>query len=133
MATTHTLRATIPHGDPDIGAEVDVDITYTYRRGSPDTYDKSRGGPGGWDPGYPPEVEFVSAKPMSPYYGAFADMEQQHLDELARNWLDEDGFTEACEHAEERSGPDPDRERDARVDDAMADQLAPDAGEGEYT
>lgn len=37
-------------------------VEATYTPGSPDTYDASRGGPGGWDPGDGPEIEIVSVK-----------------------------------------------------------------------
>lgn len=128
MITKHTMRATIPHGDPDIGAEVDAQITFTYSPGSGDTYDPSRGGPGGWDPGYAAEVELIKAEPFcngkpSPYYGAFADLEYQNLQDIAQSWLEGDGYTEAVEHAEYyRSGPDPDVARDARIDDELMER-----------
>lgn len=41
--------------------ESDVTVAYTFSGGSDDTYDASRGGPGGWDPGYPPEIEIYAA------------------------------------------------------------------------
>ncbi len=39
-----------------IDDEFDVIVDYSYVAGASDTYDRSRGGPGGWDPGYPAEI-----------------------------------------------------------------------------
>ena len=121
--TTHSMLVTIPHGDPDIGAELDAMVTFTYRPGSPDTYDSARGGPGGWDPGYPPEVEFISAERYcngqpAPYYGAFSDLDFANLQDIARDWLEgDDGTAQACSHAEHYLEPDPDYARDMAKDD----------------
>jgi hypothetical protein len=95
--TKHKMRATIPHGDPDIGAEVDVEITFTYLPGAaPIIYPADNA-----DPGYPAEIGFVGVSPISngkpfAYYGAFADLEQEALENLARDWLEgDDGLAEA--------------------------------------
>jgi len=100
-STTHKLVAVIPHGDPDIGAEVECEIKFSFLKGAPEQ------GPSyasGGQPADPDEIEFISATPLcngkpSPYYGAFADLEQQSLDNLAEDWLLEDGFADACEVA----------------------------------
>ena len=34
-----------------------LSVDFSYRAGTADSYDASRGGPGGWDPGDPPEME----------------------------------------------------------------------------
>lgn len=99
MASKHTILATIAVGDPDLGAEVEAKITFTYTKGAPATgpsYDS------GGEPDYAAEVELVSAEPYcngkpAPYYGAFADMEMASLQDIAANWLENDGFSEACE------------------------------------
>ena len=101
MKTTHTLIATIPHGDPDQGAELECKITFTFLKGAPAQ------GPNyyhGGQPADPDEIEFVKAehycngKP-SPFSGVFADMEQSSLDTLAETWL-YDNETEAYEAME---------------------------------
>lgn len=98
-ATTHKLLATMPCGDPDLGAEVEAMVTFTYLKGAPEQ------GPSyasGGQPADPDEIEFVSAehccngKP-APFHGGFADLEQNHLDDLAEAWLESDeGQVEAC-------------------------------------
>ena len=98
--STHTILATMPHGDPDIGADVDALVTFEYRRGSPDYW--NRGG-GHWEQGYAAEVEFVKAQPIiggkpSEYGGAYADLEQGSLDNIAEGWLESDeGYAAALE------------------------------------
>lgn len=94
------MLATFPVGDPDLGAEQEAEITFSFVPGAGPT------GPtysSGGEPGYPAEVEFVSAQPYclgkpSPYYGAFADLEMDCLQDRARAWLeDDDGYREALE------------------------------------
>ena len=99
MTTTHKLIATIPCGDPDLGAEIETEITFTYLKGAPEQ------GPSyysGGQPADPDEIEFVSVlrlvdtKP-APFNGAFADLEQDRLEMLALNWLETDEGQElAC-------------------------------------
>lgn len=119
MSTQHTIAATWVQ-DAALGAEVDVTIAYNYTPGSGDTYDASRGGPGGWDPGYPAEVEFVSA---TAEFGGdpspFPDLAQARLDAWAVGWLRGDGYDEAVANAVERNQPDPDVAYDAMRDDRM--------------
>lgn len=99
--TLHKMVAVIPHGDPDLGAEVECEIKFSFLKGAPEQ------GPSyasGGQPADPDEIEFISATPLcngkpSPYYGAFADLEQQSLDGLAEDWLLDDGFADACEVA----------------------------------
>jgi len=104
MSTKHKLRATIPCGPADLGAEVDVEVTFTYLKGAPEQ------GPSyysGGQPADPDEIELVKATPLAangkpaPYYGAFADMEQASLDDLVRDWLEtDDGITAAMDAVE---------------------------------
>lgn len=90
MSTKHKMLTTIPHGPSDEGAEIDVEITFNFTKGSGDYWNKSGGH---WEQGYAPEIEFASAcrfcngKP-SPFYGAFADLAQQWLNDLAEAWLE---------------------------------------------
>ena len=110
--STHTILAIRSGTHPTMGDfENEHTITFGYRPGSPDTYDAARGGPGGWDPGYPAEVEFISIEPGAGDHGAFSDLAQRWLEEWAADWLDEhhDECVEIAEHARE---PDPDYARD---------------------
>ena len=68
--------------------EIEVRIWFTFTPGSPDTYDASRGGPGGWDPGYPPEVEFDSVERLDA-------TPVPELDDWAREYLRGSGFDAA--------------------------------------
>lgn len=100
MSTKHKLLATIPVGDPDLGAEQECEIVFTFLKGAPEQ------GPSyasGGQPADPDEIEFVGARPIidgkpSIYSGAFADMQMETLGELARDWLEsEDGQAAAYE------------------------------------
>lgn len=82
MSTKHKMVVTLPHGDPDIGAEIECEIAFTFYPGSPARYITG-------DPPEPPSVEFVSAKPVRPFH-TFPDLEQQWLDDLAQDWLESD-------------------------------------------
>lgn len=97
--THHKLTAVIPHGDPDLGAEIECEITFAFLKGAPEQ------GPSyasGGQPADPDEIEvvkvvhLVNGKP-SPFYGVYADLEQAALEDMASEWLQEDGFAEACE------------------------------------
>jgi hypothetical protein len=86
----HKLRATIPHGPSDEGAEIEVEIAFNYTRGRPAVMHLRNGDPG--YPAGPDEVEFLDAAPLcngkpSPFHGAFADLERQWLNDLAEAWL----------------------------------------------
>lgn len=115
----HTIHRTLPCGPADLGAEVEVAITFTYLPGTRDDL-------GTWPPvqGYAAEIEFVSAErfcngkpcPME------TDHEQQWLDELCRDWLADDGYSEAVEHAEQCRLPDPDDARDRAIEDRMMER-----------
>ena len=99
MSTTHKLIACIPHGDPDLGAEIECEIAFTYLKGAPEQ------GPSyysGGQPADPDEIEFVSAvqlvngKPVPRYHSAFQAMHDELIADLARDWLEtEDGVSEA--------------------------------------
>lgn len=94
--TQHKLIAVIPHGDPDIGAEVECEITFTFTPGVPV---RMYGTP---QPAEDATIDFVSAAPIingkpSSYGGAYADMEQSSLDAIAFDWLEDEGLVEAFE------------------------------------
>jgi hypothetical protein len=100
--TRHTLHTCLPYGDPDLGAEVELRITFTCLFGAPAQ------GPSyysGGQPADPDEIEFVSCVKMcngkpSPPNHSFADMEQASLDDMAREYLEsDDGHCEALEVA----------------------------------
>ena len=98
----HTLITTIGVGDPDLGAEVEVKVAFNFTPGRPETPPAySHGGM----PAESAEIEFLKAEPHcngkpSPFYGAFADMEQDSLDGIAEAWLATDaGRCEALERA----------------------------------
>ena len=99
MSTEHKLRTTLSHGDPDIGAEIDVEIIFNYTSGRPAVMYLRNGDPG--YPADPDEIEFIKVTPLcngkpSPFVGAFADLQQESLNDLAHNWLEsEDGVSEA--------------------------------------
>jgi len=99
MSTTHKIDATIGVGDPDLGAEVEARITFTYYKavdavmyGTP-------------QPGEPAHVEWVSAEHMvnskpSPFSGSFADLEKSSFDATCEAWLESDeGQSQAIEQA----------------------------------
>lgn len=100
MSRRYTMLATIPHGPADMGAEVECRITFTYTPGAaPILWGDSP------DPGHSASVELIKAEPYcnrkpSPFHGAFADLEQQNLNDLAADWLDDDGHAEALAHVE---------------------------------
>lgn len=79
----HTMKATVPHGDPDIGAEVDLEITFEYRRGRPAVMYLRNGDPG--YPADPDEIEFISCK--GPLGG---ELRQEDFDALAQQYLGDD-------------------------------------------
>lgn len=90
--STHTLHATISHGDRDLGAEIDLEITFSFTPGAGAT------GPSyasGGDPDRAAEVEFVSCK--GPLAGdAFDDLRQQSFDHIAEQYLEsDDGYADA--------------------------------------
>ncbi len=96
--TTHTITVCIAQGDPDLGAEIELAITFKFTKGAPErgpAYDH------GGLPADPDEVEFVSCKNVhgpAPY-GAFADLEQDHMNDIATMWLEDKGFDEAVAYA----------------------------------
>lgn len=97
-ATKHTLRATIPHGDPDIGAEIECEIEFSFTPGSADYWNRHVGC---WEQGYPAEVELISVKANLLDMGAFQDLHQKALEDFVSDWLQDKGYDEALAVAAE--------------------------------
>lgn len=89
----HKMSATIPHGDPDIGAEIDCEIEFNYVAGAaPIIYPSDNA-----DPGWPAEVELISVKANLLDMGAFQDLQQKHLEDVVSDWLQDAGYEKALE------------------------------------
>ena len=83
MSSTHTIDAIIPVGDPDLGAEIEARITFTFNERVAEQ------GP-----------SYASGGQPAPYGGAFADLEQSTLNAIASAWLEsDDGQCQAIEQA----------------------------------
>jgi hypothetical protein len=89
-STKHTIAVTLPQGPRDLGAEVDLEITFSHSYGVPPTR---------VCPGHGDIIEFVSVKCGLPYGDAFDDLRQASMDDLASDWLAEDGYADAVEKA----------------------------------
>ena len=66
MKNQHIYETTYERLDADgeVTLSTEVQLTFTYTPGAPDTYNASIGGPGGWDQGYGPEIEIVQVKQL---------------------------------------------------------------------
>ena len=98
----HEIDATIPVGDPDLGAAIEVRITFTFHGRVAEqgpTY-ASGGQPAeGAVAGWMSAVAIEDGKP-APYGGHFKDLEQSSLDSIASAWLEGDeGQAQAIEQA----------------------------------
>ena len=98
----HEIDATIPVGDPDLGAAIDCRITYTFHgRVAEQGASYASGG----QPAEGAVAEWMSALAIedgqpAPYGGAFADLEQSTLNAIASEWLESDeGQAQAIEQA----------------------------------
>lgn len=125
MASTHKIDATIPVGDPDLGAEIEARITFTYHGRVAEqgpTYDSCG------QPAEPAMAEWVKAEPIcngkpAPYSGAFADMEQSTLNDLASAWLESDeGQAQAIEQALDDLAADEDEAAERRAEQRAEDR-----------
>ncbi len=89
MTTRHKLRATLPHGPKDLGAEIEAEIAFTFLPGGKPSFD---------DPGWGHEIELIDAALLDshgkrvPWANPrpFSDYSQAWLNELAREWLESD-------------------------------------------
>lgn len=115
-ATRHTISATRSGSHPTMGDwDAEYEITFTCLPGADPT------GPtyaSGGEPGYGPEIEFVSIDPDAGDHGAFSDLAQAWLIDWAKDWLDQH-FDECMDLVAQDSQPDPDDARDARRDDEL--------------
>lgn len=100
----HTIETTIAVSyRPVTGEDIEefspkVLITFTYLPGSPAFYDRSRGGPGGWDPPDTAEVEIEAVDMIDP---DGATLDAADLMRWALTWLDDqDGYQSCCNLAE---------------------------------
>lgn len=98
----HTIDTCLGMGDPDLGAEADLRIAYTFLPGSPAT------GPtyaSGGEQASPDEIEFVSCVQLidgkeHATSGMFGHLEQSSLDAIAEAWLlGDEGHGQAVENA----------------------------------
>lgn len=88
-----------------------IEITYGYSPGSKAFTPPGEYGP--IDPPDAPEIEFISGRLID---GDGLDPTQDQVNDKARDWLDDDGFDEACAYAEKFSGPDPDEVAERRAE-----------------
>ena len=103
--TRHTMIAEVPvkFWFPGLVAHPTIAIIFDYLPGRPAYTPCGEYAP--IDPPEPPEISFVEAT-LIDGDGLAPTMSQ--LQEWASDWLNEDGFNEACDYAEQHSGPDPD-------------------------
>jgi hypothetical protein len=104
MATTTRHKITANQSGTYNGMDYDLEyeVTFTFLPGAAATFD---------DPGYGPEVDFVSISPDAGDHGGFTDLAQRDLVAWAVDWLDEH-HAECCDLAEAEREPDPDYARD---------------------
>jgi len=102
----HTIKTLQTGTHPTLGDwEVEYEITFEYRPGAAPIIHPADNA----DPGYPAEVEFLSIKPDAGDHGAFTDLAQEGLEDWARQWIETDGYAEACSIAEDERQQGPDR------------------------
>lgn len=115
----HKIDACLGMGDPDLGAEVELRIAYTFLKGAPEqgpTYAS------GGQPADPDEIEFVSCIRVidgkeRPTSGVFGHLEQSSLDALAEAWLlGDEGRAQAVENALDDLVGDHERAAEMRAD-----------------
>jgi hypothetical protein len=104
--TTHKIDAQRSGCTNGMDWDVEYVITFSYLPGAPDTHD---------EPGYGPEVDFVSISPDAGDHGGFTDLAQKHLEEWAADYLDEH-HAECCAIAEADHEPDTDYARDLKAE-----------------
>lgn len=102
MSSTHKIDATIGVGDPDLGAEVEARITFTFH-GRVEEQGPSYAS--GGQPAEPAMAEWVSAERLvngvpSAFDGVFHDMEKSSFDAICEAWLlSDEGQAQAIEEA----------------------------------
>lgn len=88
----HKVSVTRSGSDNGMDWEADYEITFEYRPGKPDHWNKAGGH---WEQGWADEVEFLSISPGAGDHGAFSDIAQKSLEDWASDWLDGDGYEKA--------------------------------------
>ena len=123
--STHTIDATIPVGDPDLGAEIEARITYTFHERVPEQ------GPSyasGGQPAEPARAAWVSVEKLlngqpSGFDGAFADLEKSSFEDHCAAWLESDeGQAQACEQALDDLQADEDEAAERRAEQRAEDR-----------
>lgn len=59
MTRRHTHTTSLSGSRDGVDWEIEVRATYTYRPATADHYDPAIGGPGGWSPGDPAELDII--------------------------------------------------------------------------
>lgn len=117
-----TAEIEVKHQPPGMGLPDDeyevsypkIEIEYRYSPGDPGCMYQRNGDPG-WPP-EPAEVDLIGAKLIA---GDGLLPTAAQVQDWAQDFLDsESGFNEAVSHAEDMRRPDPDYEREKRLDDA---------------
>ena len=102
MSSTHKIDATIGVGDPDLGAEIEARITFTYQ---PHVREQGPSYASGGQPAEPAHAEWLSFEKLvngqpSGFDGSFADLEKSSFEAHCVAWLESDeGQAQACEQA----------------------------------
>ena len=123
--STHTIDATIPVGDPDLGAAIDCRITFTFHAR---VAEQGASYASGGQPAEPAHAEWMSAVALedgqpAPYGGHFKDLEQSSLDTVASAWLEsDDGQCQAIEQALDDLHEDLERTADDRAEQRAEDR-----------
>ena len=102
MSSTHTIDATIPVGDPDLGAEIEARITFTFHER---VAEQGPSYASGGQPAEPAHAEWLSFEKLvngqpTGFDGAFADLEKSSFEDHCAAWLESDeGQAQAVEQA----------------------------------
>jgi|ERR1700722_1263964 len=108
MTQTYSINATYEHDDQ----EIELLIYFTFLPGS---LEQGPSYASGGQPAEPAEVELHHVERRE----GVAWVPTRDFDEWAAEYLHGDGYAEACEEADARSGPDPDAAYDRDRDDRM--------------
>jgi hypothetical protein len=82
--STHRIIATRTGEVAGMDWETDYEITFAYRKGSPDYWNRAGGH---WEQGWAPEIEFISARPL---IGIVENkFTQKDIDDWCETWLKE--------------------------------------------
>ena len=111
----HTITAEIPYDiDGDNLANLEIEITFTHTKGSPEVRYQRNG-----DPGWPAESDEVTVMDAKLLDGDGLNPTPEQLIEIAADWINDAGFEQACAVANGAEGPDPDAAYEAKRDRDM--------------